>query len=96
MIGQLPRYQMRQDLTMENLEVEFLDSVQGEAETAADRLRQAIRYHNYRYYVLDSPEISDEEYDSMMQELKQLELQQHPAMRQSLLQLAMKLLVKVL
>ena len=38
-----------------------------------DQLRTAINYHNYRYYVLDSPEISDAEYDLLMKELKQLE-----------------------
>ncbi len=38
-----------------------------------DQLRAAINYHNYRYYVLDSPEISDAEYDLLMKELKQLE-----------------------
>jgi DNA ligase (NAD+) len=42
-----------------------------------DQLRDKINYHNYRYYVLDSPEISDAEYDSLMQELKQLE-EEHP------------------
>ena len=36
-------------------------------------LRKALHGHNYRYYVLDDPEISDAEYDRMMQELKQLE-----------------------
>mgnify|MGYP001028475322 CR=1 FL=1 len=38
-----------------------------------EQLRVQINYHNYRYYVLDSPEISDAEYDLLMQELKQLE-----------------------
>jgi len=38
-----------------------------------DQLRAQINHHNYRYYVLDSPEISDAEYDLLMQELKQLE-----------------------
>jgi len=42
-----------------------------------EELRQKLNYHNYRYYVLDSPEISDEEYDSVMCELKRLE-KQHP------------------
>ncbi|MGB2828605.1 MAG: NAD-dependent DNA ligase LigA, partial [Dehalococcoidales bacterium] len=37
------------------------------------KLRAEINRHNYRYYVLDSPEISDAEYDSLMRELKQLE-----------------------
>ncbi len=36
-------------------------------------LRQALHRHNYRYYVLDDPEISDSEYDRMMQELIELE-----------------------
>jgi DNA ligase (NAD+) len=40
-------------------------------------LRETINYHNYRYYVLDSPEISDAEYDELMKELKQLEAE-HP------------------
>ena len=36
-------------------------------------LREVINHHNYRYYVLDSPEISDTEYDELMRELKRLE-----------------------
>ncbi|MBW2620020.1 MAG: NAD-dependent DNA ligase LigA, partial [Deltaproteobacteria bacterium] len=36
-------------------------------------LRKALHRHNYRYYVLDDPEISDSEYDRMMQELIRLE-----------------------
>lgn len=38
-----------------------------------EELRQALHRHNYRYYVLDDPEISDAEYDRMMQELVKLE-----------------------
>lgn len=38
-----------------------------------EELRRLINYHNYRYYVLDSPEISDGEYDALMQELRELE-----------------------
>jgi DNA ligase (NAD+) len=38
-----------------------------------EQLRAKINHHNYRYYVLDSPEISDAEYDELMRELKQLE-----------------------
>ncbi len=41
------------------------------------QLRAEINHHNYRYYVLDSPEISDAEYDELMRELKQLE-EQYP------------------
>ncbi len=42
-----------------------------------EQLRAEINHHNYRYYVLDSPEISDAEYDELMRELKQLE-EEHP------------------
>jgi DNA ligase (NAD+) len=44
-----------------------------------EELRKTINYHNYRYYVLDSPEVSDAEYDELMRELKQLEAE-HPAL----------------
>jgi len=36
-------------------------------------LREKINYHNYKYYVEDSPEISDFEYDAMYRELERLE-----------------------
>src|SRR5229473_393854 len=36
-------------------------------------LREKLRYHEYRYYVLDEPEISDAAYDRMMNRLKELE-----------------------
>lgn len=42
-------------------------------EQQLEQLRSKIRYHNYRYYVLDDPEISDAEYDALMQELLELE-----------------------
>ncbi|RPH45600.1 MAG: NAD-dependent DNA ligase LigA, partial [Lysobacterales bacterium] len=40
-------------------------------------LRSAIEHHNYRYHVLDDPEVSDAEYDRLLRELKALE-DQHP------------------
>ncbi len=39
----------------------------------ASRLKDELNRHNYRYYILDDPEISDSEYDRMMQELIALE-----------------------
>jgi len=36
-------------------------------------LRESINYHNYRYYVLDSPEITDQDYDRFFRELEELE-----------------------
>ena len=41
------------------------------------RLRAEIEHHNYRYHVLDDPEVPDAEYDRMMAQLRALE-QQHP------------------
>ncbi|MGB8010736.1 MAG: NAD-dependent DNA ligase LigA [Terriglobales bacterium] len=38
-----------------------------------EALREKIRHHEYRYYVLDSPEISDADFDALMNELKRLE-----------------------
>ncbi len=38
-----------------------------------DELRRQIRYHAYRYYVLDDPVISDAEYDALVHELERLE-----------------------
>ena len=38
-----------------------------------EELRKALHRHNYRYYILDDPEISDAEYDRMMRELINLE-----------------------
>jgi len=45
-----------------------------------EKLREEIEYHNYRYYVLDQPEISDAEYDRLMRELERLE-EQYPELR---------------
>ncbi len=38
-----------------------------------EELRDKIRHHDYRYYVLDDPEISDAGYDRLMNRLKELE-----------------------
>ncbi|GLQ98865.1 NAD-dependent DNA ligase LigA [Dyella mobilis] len=43
----------------------------------ADDLRKRIEHANYRYHVLDDPEIPDAEYDALMRELEALETQ-HP------------------
>jgi DNA ligase (NAD+) len=42
-----------------------------------EALREQLRRHEYLYYVLDAPEISDAEYDAMMRELQASE-KQHP------------------
>ncbi|MFQ5823161.1 MAG: NAD-dependent DNA ligase LigA, partial [bacterium] len=44
-----------------------------EAAKKIEELREQLNYHNYRYYVLDDPEISDAEYDRLLRELQDLE-----------------------
>jgi len=44
-----------------------------EAAKRAEELRREIEQHNYRYYVLDAPEISDAEYDDLVRELRAIE-----------------------
>jgi DNA ligase (NAD+) len=46
-------------------------------ESRVESLREKIRHHEYRYYVLDDPEISDAEFDRLMSKLKELEAE-HP------------------
>lgn len=43
------------------------------AKEKIDRLRADLHRHNYNYYVLNAPEISDKEFDDMMRELQNLE-----------------------
>ena len=47
------------------------------AKLRVEELRSQIAYHDYRYFVLDQPEISDAEYDDLMRELRALE-EQYP------------------
>ena len=44
-----------------------------EVKNKIEKLREELRYHEHKYHVLDNPEISDAEYDEMMNELKKLE-----------------------
>ena len=50
------------------------------AESRAAELRRALEHHNHRYYVLDDPEVSDSEYDKLLNELRDLEAE-HPELR---------------
>jgi len=50
------------------------------AKREIERLRRAIERHNWRYYVLDDPEISDARYDALLRELAALE-ERFPALR---------------
>ncbi len=44
-----------------------------EAEREIEQLRAQLHHHNYRYHVLDDPEITDAEYDRLMRRLQELE-----------------------
>jgi DNA ligase (NAD+) len=44
-----------------------------ELKRRTEQLRSEINYHNYRYYVLDSPVVSDAEYDRLFRELQEIE-----------------------
>ena len=48
-----------------------------QAEKRIEELRDELRHHEYQYHVLDSPQISDAEYDAKMRELRMLETR-HP------------------
>lgn len=56
--------------------------IDNEIHTRARELREQLRYHNYRYHVLDAPVVSDFEYDRMLAELRDLE-QKHPELRRA-------------
>lgn len=59
--------EIKPEITLEEIETKAT------AKEAVDKLREAIRYHNYRYYVVNNPVISDAEYDRLMDQLKSLE-----------------------
>ncbi len=48
-----------------------------DATKRAEELREKIRYHEYLYYVMDAPEVSDQDFDRLMNELKRIEAE-HP------------------
>jgi len=50
-----------------------------DVEQKIEGLREKVRYHEHLYYVLDNPEISDTEFDKLMQQLQQLEAE-HPTL----------------
>jgi DNA ligase (NAD+) len=50
-----------------------------DVEKKLEALRDKVRHHEYRYYVLDDPEISDFDFDKLMEQLKKLETE-YPAL----------------
>ena len=52
------------------------------AKEKIDQLRAELHRHNYNYYVLNAPEISDKEFDDMMRELQENTLNIRMKLRQ--------------
>jgi len=50
-----------------------------DVEKKLEALREKIRHHEYLYYVLDAPEVSDFDFDKLMEQLKELE-KEHPSL----------------
>ena len=48
-------------------------SIPAEVQSRAAELREQLHHHGYRYYVLDDPEIGDDDYDALLDELRALE-----------------------
>lgn len=53
------------------------EKIPEEIKKEIEKLVKDLNYHNYRYYVLDSPAISDAEYDRLYRRLKELEEKYH-------------------
>ena len=51
-----------------------------EVASRAEELRRQLEYHGHRYYVLDDPDISDPDYDALLNELRDIEAE-HPELR---------------
>ncbi len=57
-----------------------MNEIPEEIKKRAEKLRKEIEYHNYRYYTLDDPVITDYEYDMLLKELIDLE-NKYPALK---------------
>jgi DNA ligase (NAD+) len=66
---------MAEDLAREQPEErhEPLERRLSDARKRSEELAEQIHHHDYRYYVLDDPEVSDVEYDELMRELRSIE-----------------------
>jgi DNA ligase (NAD+) len=59
---------------------QLVDGVPADARERHGELSRTIDEHAFRYYVLDSPTVSDAEYDTLLRELQALE-EKHPSLR---------------
>jgi DNA ligase (NAD+) len=54
-----------------------VSTTEPQAQARAAELREQLHYHGHRYYVLDDPEIGDDDYDALLDELRAIEAE-HP------------------
>lgn len=57
-----------------------MDEIPSEVRSRVEKLRKEIEYHNYRYYTLNDPIITDYEYDMLVKELQSLE-EKYPSLK---------------
>ncbi|MGC8818069.1 MAG: NAD-dependent DNA ligase LigA [Athalassotoga sp.] len=57
-----------------------MDEIPDEVRLKVEKLRKEIEYHNYRYYTLNDPVITDYEYDMLVKELQNLE-EKYPSLK---------------
>ncbi len=62
----------KKDQHLPEIHLEKIDT-EKEAKEAVGVLREAVRFHDYRYYVLNEPAVSDKKYDELFQKLQELE-----------------------
>lgn len=67
----------QEQLFMDDAQLDDAADHEFSPQESMSKLAEELRYHSYRYYALDEPEITDAEFDALMRQLKELE-QQYP------------------
>ncbi len=72
-------YSQHQTIKLQNLSSSLLEQIKKNSfkPSELDKLREALRFHEYRYYILNDPLISDFEYDTLFKQLENTE-SKHP------------------
>lgn len=72
-------HERTRELSMGDSERGAVPEDEAEARREAEALREELREHNYRYYVLDDPLVADAEYDALLDRLRAIE-ERHPGL----------------
>ena len=72
-------YSQHQTIKLQNLSSSLLEQIKKNSfkPSELDKLREALRFHEYRYYIMNDPLISDFEYDTLFKQLENTE-SKHP------------------